>query len=81
MHSLLVEGLVEDLGVAVDRVFGQHQGGDDAIRQALLFLGAKVVGHGVPDVERLARGVCVAFEAELFQQVVEPSGAPAGVSA
>ncbi|WP_268269163.1 hypothetical protein [Streptomyces sp. MNU76] len=35
----------------------------------------------MPDVQRRARGVFVAFEAELFQQVVELGGAPVGVSA
>ncbi|GAA3212059.1 hypothetical protein GCM10020256_11230 [Streptomyces thermocoprophilus] len=82
VHGLLVEGLVEDFGVAVDRVSGQEQGGDGAVRQVFLLLGTEVVGHGVPDVERLACGVFVAFEAELFQQVVEAGGgAPVGVSA
>jgi hypothetical protein len=76
--GLLVDGLVEDIGVAVDRVSSQEQDGDGTVHQVLLLVGTKVLGHGVPDVERLARGVFVAFQAELFQQAVELGGGAGG---
>ncbi|MCV2465145.1 hypothetical protein OEB94_38385 [Streptomyces sp. ICN988] len=76
---MLVYGLVKDVGVAVDRVAGHEQGGNEAGRQALVLVGFDAFGHGVPDAELL--GVCVAFEAELFQQVVKFGGALVGVSA
>lgn len=71
VHGLPVGGFLEDVGRAVDLVPGQEQGGDGAGRQAFLLVGTKVFGHRVPDVQRRARGVFVAFEAELFQQVME----------
>jgi hypothetical protein len=78
VHGLPVGGFLEDVGRAVDVVPGQEQGGDGADRQAFLLVGTEVFGHRVPDVQRRARGVFVAFEAELFQQVVELGGGAGG---
>ncbi|MEH0441536.1 hypothetical protein QBA74_41860 [Streptomyces scabiei] len=78
VYGVPVGSFVEDVGCAVDVVAGQEQGGDGTGRQAFLLVGTEVFGHGVPDVQRRARGVFVAFEAELFQQVVELGGGAGG---
>jgi hypothetical protein len=76
--GLPVGGFVEDVGRTADLVPSQEQGGDGTGYQALLLVGTELFGHGVPDVQRRARGVFVAFEAELFQQVVESRGGAGG---
>ncbi|MEV5331317.1 hypothetical protein [Streptomyces werraensis] len=74
MQCLLVGGLVEHLGCAVDLVSGQQEGGDGAGRQALLLGAVEVCGDLVPDVDGLRGGELVSFEAQLVELVEQLRG-------
>ncbi|MFI0711338.1 hypothetical protein ACH4SK_11890 [Streptomyces inhibens] len=77
MHGVLVGGLVEGGGGAVDLVSGYEESGYRTARQTFLLVGVEVLGNLVPDVEGAGGKDFTAFQAKLVEQVEELLGGAA----